>query len=49
MENLICMNCNFRFKREKLVNLCPYCNKRAVAKESSAEDIVGEVDDLLKE
>jgi rubrerythrin len=49
MENLICMNCNFSFKRDKPVNLCPYCNKKAVAKESSAEDIISEVDNLLKE
>jgi len=49
MENLICMNCNFRFKRDKPTNLCPYCNKRAAVIESSAEDIVGEVDALLKE
>lgn len=49
MENLICMNCNFRFKRDKLTALCPYCNKKAAVKESSAEDILSEVDGILKE
>jgi len=49
MENFICSNCKYKFKAKETPKTCPYCDKGAVVKEMSAEDIVSEVDSLLKE
>ena len=38
------MNCNYRFKSEldKTAQMCPYCGKKSVREEPSAEEILNE-------
>lgn len=43
----ICVNCKFRPKGPE--KECPYCGKRTVEKEKSAEELLNEVDGLLKD
>lgn len=38
------MNCNYKFQADKPQKTCPYCNKSAVQKEPSAEDLLGDLD-----
>jgi len=47
MENFICTNCRYKFKANEMPRTCPYCDKRTVEQEKSAEDIVSEVDSLI--
>lgn len=52
MAKLICKQCNYKFDSvsDALPKKCPYCGKeRTVKKESSAEDIVGEVNRIMQE
>ena len=48
MENFICSNCKYKFKANIMPKACPYCNKRTVEQERSAEDIVDEVSSLIE-
>ena len=48
MQSFVCLNCKYRFQARETPKTCPYCDKRTVEKEKSAEDIVSEVDELLK-
>jgi len=43
MVNFRCTNCNYKFQSEKPQKTCPYCNKPAVVKEPSAEDILNDL------
>jgi len=44
MVNFVCMECGYKFETEghKPKN-CPYCNKKSVEKERSAEELVDSV------
>jgi rubredoxin len=49
METFVCNNCRFRFKAEN-PHTCPYCGKgKSFQKEPSAEDLLDEVESLLRE
>ena len=48
IEHYICANCKFKFKASKMPNTCPYCNKNTVEQEKNADDLVNEIEDLLK-
>ena len=47
MENFICINCKYKFKSGEMPKTCPYCDKRAVERDKSAEEILDEVESLL--
>lgn len=49
MVSYICTNCNFRLNSERLQKDCPYCGKRALEKEKSAEELLDEVTGILNE
>tara|TARA_Y100000034_G_scaffold19272_1_gene21691 strand:- start:13811 stop:13936 length:126 start_codon:yes stop_codon:yes gene_type:complete len=40
MAEFVCKNCNYRFKSEKIKEVCPYCGKKELIKEPSAEDLL---------
>lgn len=42
MTKFVCKKCNYRFESDEIKTLCPYCGEEEVAKEKSAEDLVGE-------
>tara|TARA_Y100000310_G_scaffold340505_1_gene436519 strand:- start:20071 stop:20202 length:132 start_codon:yes stop_codon:yes gene_type:complete len=42
MAGFVCKNCNYRFKSEKINEICPYCGKKELIKEPSAEDLLKE-------
>jgi len=47
MTNFRCEKCNFRFKREKMPNKCPYCGQdNAVCEEGDATVILKDVDSM---
>jgi hypothetical protein len=43
----ICTNCNFRPKTGNY-KICPYCEKGKIKEESSAEELLDDVDNVLK-
>ncbi len=48
MVKFVCVSCNYRFESDK-TEACPYCNSKSVEKEQSAEEILEEVGDLIRE
>jgi RNA polymerase subunit RPABC4/transcription elongation factor Spt4 len=48
MKNFICTNCKYRFRAIDQNTNCPWCDKKEVAEEPSALDIVEEVERLLE-
>lgn len=42
----VCTNCNFRPKGETFSE-CPYCGKRTLEKERSAEQLISEVNEVI--
>jgi DNA-directed RNA polymerase subunit RPC12/RpoP len=48
MVRYICPNCRFYLEAEKAVE-CPYCGKRTLEKERDAEELLDEIDKILKE
>jgi DNA-directed RNA polymerase subunit RPC12/RpoP len=42
----VCKDCNYRFesKTEQDKRNCPYCGKKAVISEPSADELLGEID-----
>ena len=50
MGKLVCKECGYRFDRDlgSQPRKCPYCDRESVEEEKSAEELVGEVEDLLE-
>ena len=48
MAKWVCTSCNFRFESIDAKE-CPYCGRRNVQKEPSAEELLNEVERLLEE
>ena len=48
MTKWVCTSCNFRFESGNAKE-CPYCGRRNVEKEPSAEELLSEVERLLVE
>ena len=44
----ICTHCNFRFEAENPRD-CPYCGRDTLEKDKSASELLGEVEQLLRE
>ena len=44
----ICTKCNYKFDAENPEE-CPYCGKEGLEKDKSAEELLDEIDKLLKE
>ena len=44
-----CLDCGFKFERNFKPNSCPYCGSKNIVEDRSSEDLVKEVDDILKE
>ncbi|MDP7521103.1 MAG: hypothetical protein QF567_02630 [Candidatus Pacearchaeota archaeon] len=40
MTTFACENCNYQFKSEKVERIYPYCGKKELLKELSAEDLL---------
>ena len=52
MARFHCRNCNYEFdlRTERVPKACPYCGKLGViSREKGAEELLNEVDKLLKE
>ena len=41
-----CRACNWKFTRNFMPTLCPYCGRAAIEEEQAAKDIVREVEEL---
>ena len=48
MGKYICTNCNYRFNSENPFD-CPYCGKKTLEKEKSAEELLEQVERLLED
>ncbi len=48
MVKWVCTGCNFRFEAEN-PSECPYCGRDTLEKEPSAEELLNEVEKMLKE
>ncbi len=48
MAKWVCTSCNFRFESGNAKE-CPYCGRRNIEKEPSAEELLNEVERLLEE
>jgi len=51
MTSYKCENCNYGFNSEKpMIKSCPYCGKvGTVRRETTAENLINEVDKMVKE
>lgn len=47
MIRCVCRNCNYRFESEK-PRECPYCGMDEIEQEKSANELLKEVEDLLR-
>ena len=47
MAKWACLSCNYRFDSEKVPKDCPYCGRDKIEKEKNAEELLGEIQDLL--
>ena len=47
MTSYVCMNCNYKFKADNAIT-CPYCSKRSIEKEKSAEELLTEIESLIE-
>jgi DNA-directed RNA polymerase subunit RPC12/RpoP len=47
MDKYVCKDCNYRFERDDAFD-CPYCGNEGIEKEKDANDLLNEVDRLLK-
>lgn len=47
MTKYVCTNCNYRCDLEKKSD-CPYCGMEKLEKEKTAEELIEEVERLLK-
>jgi rubrerythrin len=43
-----CDNCRFSFETEKEVKKCPYCDKERLFTDTKDQDLLTDVDSLLK-
>lgn len=48
MAKWVCTGCNFRFESGFVIE-CPYCGRKNIEKEPSAEELLDEVKRLLEE
>ena len=48
MAGKICKHCNFRNLKENMVE-CPWCGRNSLVNEGSAEELLTEVDEILKD
>lgn len=50
MTKMICKSCGYRFdnKTNYKVKICPYCSKKAIVEEQDAEELIKEVEDIIK-
>lgn len=48
MTKWVCTGCNFRFE-SGFAKECPYCSRKNIEKEPSAEELLDEVERLLEE
>lgn len=45
MTAYVCSNCRYRLDSNKVMRVCPYCSKPALAKEKSAEELLDSIED----
>ena len=48
MVKLVCNGCNLKFESGNL-NECPHCGRDILKKDSSAKDLLNEVEEILEE
>jgi rubrerythrin len=48
MKGYICTHCNFRLNSNNKPKDCPYCGRDSLEMEKSAEEILDDVNELLK-
>ena len=48
MVSYFCKECGYRFENEKKKEMCPYCGKKSVAVEQTAEEIVEDIEKILE-
>jgi rRNA maturation endonuclease Nob1 len=48
MVKLVCNGCNIKFDGKNL-NECPHCGRDILEKDSSAEDLLNEVEEILED
>ncbi|MEM0465209.1 MAG: hypothetical protein QXW97_00735 [Candidatus Pacearchaeota archaeon] len=41
----VCTNCNFRPKTNNPIEECPYCGKKTIEKERSAEELLNDINE----
>ena len=44
----VCKGCNYRFERDDAFD-CPYCGQESIEKEQSANELLTEIDGLLRD
>jgi len=47
MARYFCKKCGYRFESKKIKDSCPYCGKKDIAEEQTAEEIISDVEKIL--
>lgn len=48
MTKMICKSCGYRFDNKTSSKVCPYCSKKTVEEEQDAEELIKEVENILR-
>jgi rRNA maturation endonuclease Nob1 len=48
MGRYFCQKCGYKFESEKIKEICPYCGKKTVKEEETAEEIMKDVEKILQ-
>ena len=49
MKNFVCKKCGYRFQSlQEKPKICPYCSKESVTEEQGAEELLDEVEKILR-
>jgi len=46
MGRYFCQKCGYKFESEKVKETCPYCGKKTVEEEQTAEEIMKDVEKI---
>ncbi len=47
MANYFCKECGYKFKNDKKKDACPYCGKKSISEEQTAEEIIEDIEKTL--
>lgn len=47
MARYFCKKCGYKFESDKIKDMCPYCGKKEISEEQTAEELISDVENIL--